>query len=167
MRRTQKELPSTGREKIVIAKSMLINRGMGELYDDFHFDMVPILQKMVMYRWYMEKNSSVMWHDLNEFLNRCSIDMFKINPPDEPLSKDDLILNQKHHLMNFLKIYLLYDALHCDEVINLLGESKITILKNRFINTIVTYLDWMNDLGNDDPRINIIKEEYKVYLEWE
>lgn len=165
MKRTQKELPSTERE-IMIAKAIMV-KGLGELYDDFHFDMVPISQKMNMYKWYMEKNPSVMWHDLNEFLNRCSIDMFKINPPDEPLSKEDLILNQKHHLMNFLKIHLLYDALHCDEVISLLGESKITILKNRLINTIVTYLDWMNDLGNDDPRINTIKEEYKVYLEWE
>ena len=165
MKRTQKELPSTERE-IMIAKALMV-KGLGELYDDFHFDMVPISQKMNMYKWYMEKNPSVIWHDLNEFLNRCSIDMFKINPPDEPLSKEDLILNQKYHLMNFLKIHLLYDALHCDEVINLLGESKITILKNRLINTIVTYLDWMNDLGNDDPRVNTIKKAYEIYLEWE
>lgn len=165
MKRTQKELPSTEKE-IMIAKAIMV-KGLGELYDDFHFDMVPISQKMNMYKWYMEKNPSVMWHDLNEFLNRFSIDMFKINPPDEPLSKEDLILNQKYHLMNFLKIHLLYDALSCDEVISLLGESKITILKNRLINTIVTYLDWMNDLGNDDPRVNIIKKAYEIYLEWE
>ena len=165
MKRTQKELPSTEKE-IMIAKAIMV-KGLGELYDDFHFDMVPISQKMNMYKWYMEKNPSVMWHDLNEFLNRCSIDMFKINPPDEPLSKEDLILNQKYHLMNFLKIHLLFDALHCDEVISLLGESKITILKNRLINTIVTYLDWMNDLGNDDPRVNTIKKAYEIYLEWE
>lgn len=165
MRRTQKELPSTGRE-IMIAKVIIV-KGLGELYDDFHFIMVPISRKMNMYKWYMEKDPSVMWHNLNEFLNRCSIDMFKINPSNEPLSKEDLILNQKHHLMNFLKIRLLYDALHCDEVISLLGESKITILKNRLINTIVTYLDWMNDLGNDDPRVDTIKKEYEIYLEWE
>ena len=165
MRRTQKELPSTGRE-IMIAKAIMV-KGLGELYDDFHFDMVPISQKMNMYKWYMEKDPSVMWHDLNEFLNRCSIDMFKVNPPNEPLSKEDLILNQKHHLTNFTKIHLMFDALHCDEVINLLGESKVTILKKRFINTIATYLDWMNDLGNDDPRINTIRQEYEIYLEWE
>lgn len=165
MRRTQKELPSTGRE-IMIAKAIMV-KGLGELYDDFHFDMVPISQKMNMYKWYMEKDPSVMWHDLNEFLNRCSIDMFKVNPPNEPLSKEDLILNQKHHLTNFTKIHLIFDALHCDEVINLLGESKVTILKKRFINTIATYLDWMNNLGNDDPRINTIRQEYEIYLEWE
>lgn len=165
MRRTQKELPSTGRE-IMIAKVIIV-KGLGELYDDFHFIMVPISQKMNMYKWYMEKDPSVMWHDLNEFLNRCSIDMFKVNPPNEPLSKEDLILNQKHHLTNFTKIHLMFDALHCDEVINLLGESKVTILKKRFINTIATYLDWMNDLGNDDPRINTIRQEYEIYLEWE